>query len=693
MRRASHIAGLGLAVLLVVSTGGLGRWAHATLIESNPADGSTLGVSPSEVRLRLAEDISLRFSTVQLLDVSGQAVDSSAMQLSRPEPGVLVLTLPELLPGVYSVFYKTLSEADGHFTRGLTVFGVGVPAVRGAGAAAVSDAEPPTLEIFFRWLFFSSALVMVGALAVAALVLDRPGASSDNVVWMRQRAVDRVLTCAIVCAGSGLLAGLGNLWSQAAVLQAEDVADGSVLAVAWTVLCETRWGTIWWIREISLGATEAVLLLLFRSQSTARVGRMRSALDASNAEFAVSQQMPDSGHRPMLHNPLWLAAAALSVTVAIAQALMGHAAGVGERSALVAAADVVHLLAAGVWAGGIISLVVAFVPYLRRDVFDFATIARAGWGPFSLPAAISVALLIMTGVFSLGHQVASVDALIGTPYGQALLAKIGIVLLMGGIGLVNLTTLHSMHVHAFVDRACRLLISSKSAFPTLIRCDIGAAFLVILIASAITANPAPRGLEFLVAAEDVHSVQSKAVDDVVVTLSVKPNLPGPNVLTVFAASQRRPAPAEIMRVILRFTYRDRDIGRVSAVAQHVERDRFVLAGSHLSLTGAWAIDVVVRRRGVEDIVARFDWTVPPAGDLQPTILSKRAIRPTTDWLALTALLLIAAAIVMRLAMGRRIGRRGSGSGRLLATLATVSNATTSFAPRVCARRTLRRRIS
>jgi hypothetical protein len=227
----------------------------------------------------------------------------------------------------------------------------------------------------------------------------------------------------------------------------------------------------------------------------------------------------------------------------------------------------------------------------------------------------------------------------------------------------------------------------------LVRCDVAAAFLLVLVASVITANPAPRGLEFRVAAEDVHRMQSKVVDDVMVTLSIKPNLPGPNVLTVFAASQHRPAPAEIMRVILRFTNRDRDLGRVSAVAQHIERDRFVLTGSQLSLTGAWAIDVVVRRRGVEDIVARFDWTVPPAGDLQPTILSKREIRPTTDWLALTALVLIAGTMVVRLAIVQRTRRRRSGSGHVLSSLGTISNATTSFAPRLCAREILRRSMS
>ena len=95
------------------------------------------------------------------------------------------------------------------------------------------------------------------------------------------------------------------------------------------------------------------------------------------------------------------------------------------------------------------------------------------------------------------------------------------------------------------------------------------------------------------------------MDDVVVTLSVKPNRPGPNVLTVFAASTRRPAAGGHHPRVPAFHPQNADLGRVSATAQAIERDRFLVSGNYLSLAGLWRIDVVVRRRGVEDRIVPF----------------------------------------------------------------------------------------
>ena len=130
------------------------------------------------------------------------------------------------------------------------------------------------------------------------------------------------------------------------------------------------------------------------------------------------------------------------------------------------------------------------------------------------------------------------------------------------------------------------------------------------------------------------------MDDLVITLGAKPNRPGQNVFTVFAASTRRPDPVEISRVILRFTNLDQDIGRESITLEEVGRDRYLLGGNYLRLAGNWQIDVVVRRLGMEDSVAHFNWVVAPPGEAQPVLVSKAPLGVVLSLAAAFMLLLI-----------------------------------------------------
>lgn len=158
--------------------------------------------------------------------------------------------------------------------------------------------------------------------------------------------------------------------------------------------------------------------------------------------------------------------------------------------------------------------------------------------------------------------------------------------------------------------------------PRLVITKGGLSILVLLVTGLVTAAPSPRSSTFTVDPEDVPSALSQNVEDLVITLGAKPNRPGQNVFSVFAASTRRPPPVEISRVILRFTNLDQDIGRESITLEEVGRDRYLLGGNYLRLAGNWQVDVVVRRMGMEDSVARFNWVVAPPGETRPVVVSK-----------------------------------------------------------------------
>lgn len=93
----------------------------------------------------------------------------------------------------------------------------------------------------------------------------------------------------------------------------------------------------------------------------------------------------------------------------------------GSYPALGAIADLFHLLGISLWVGGLVLLTVAVVP--RRRPAELAAVVPA----FSALAAVSVAVIVATGVVLAWQVVGSFDDLTQTSYGRLLLIKAGLV--------------------------------------------------------------------------------------------------------------------------------------------------------------------------------------------------------------------------------------------------------------------------
>ena len=568
--------------------------AHATLTRSDPADGAVLAEVPREVRLWFSEDVSRRFSSVELFDAGSKPVATAGLRADPTDAKLLDLVLPDLPLGLYSVLWTVLSETDSHLSRGFLVFAAGEGADPSAVTVPGITSAPPIGEVLLRWINLSLLVAWTGAVAVLRFLIP----ADERAAAVLGAARCRVLAWARACAVLGVAAGVGLLFWHAATVRETLPQRPSLASVGWQMLVRTRWGTLWLSREALLLALTGVLW----------------------AQAA--------GPRP-LRRERSTAALVLAVAVIAVETLTGHAATLDSNVALAVVADLVHLLAASLWVGGLVALGVGLLPLARQDRDDFASIVRAGWRPFSRVAAVSVALLLASGSYGMGRQVASLDALVTTPYGKVLSAKIGLTGLMGALGLASSMLLHPGRVAGPLARLLRRPTGwtplRPSRLPALVVSESALAPLVLLAAGFITAAPSPRGAEFTIAPESVHTALTETVDDLVVTLSGKPNRPGPNAFTVSVGSTRRPPPAEVVRVILRLTFVEEDLGRRSVVAEEVQPGRFLLGSVSLARAGLWRIDVVVRRRGIEDRVARFDWLVPPAGGVRPARVSKRPL--------------------------------------------------------------------
>jgi putative copper resistance protein D len=107
-------------------------------------------------------------------------------------------------------------------------------------------------------------------------------------------------------------------------------------------------------------------------------------------------------------------------------AAAGHAAAVEPDTAVAIAIDVLHLLAAGVWVGGLPAL--AFLLALAgqergADARPYAVLAARR---FSTTALALVVVLIVSGAWNTWAQVGSVPGLLGTLHGHLLLIKLAV---------------------------------------------------------------------------------------------------------------------------------------------------------------------------------------------------------------------------------------------------------------------------
>jgi copper transport protein len=551
--------------------------AHAVLVRSEPPDGSALARAPREMSLRFNEDISPRFRVVRLVDARGRAV--AGVRVRSDGARGLALTVPRLPRGAYQLTWEVLAEDDGHVTGGALVFGVAARAP--ARAPGGPGTAPVPLEAALRWVDLTLLLGLIGALSMVA-VLARAGAPPAARIARR-----RLLSAAALAAGGGLAVGVALLARQVTRLHAvaPDTTAGQVL--------RTRWGALWNARELLLAALLIAVLSLRRRPRGRR-------LEASAAVCVVA-------------------------ALAVVRALAGHAAA-DSRPTLAVAVAAMHVLAAGVWMGG----VAAFGLALAAAGPNARELARACRTPFARVALIGLAALAVTGLVEAGAQVASVDALLTTDYGRTLITKCALVTGAVVLGLGNAALLRD------------------GTLPRLLRAEVAIGLGIVLAAAVLSASPPAKGPEFGAPRPVVAPALIGRAGDLVVTATTRPNRPGMNLFTVAAASSRRPPPAPVTRLELLLA-RAGEPARTVALRRQAA-GRFA-GGAELDADGRWRMTAVISRGGRE-LRVPFRWSVNAPDPARPVVYSAQPLAPLLDGAAAVVLLALAAAVLT--AAARRV---------------------------------------
>ena len=592
VRRLARLVAAVAVAGLTVLVGPAPAQAHAYLARSAPADGAVLDRAPEVLSLSFTERVELSAARITLVDGDGRHWSITGLALRGPdgasvteaadteEPVTLVAGLPALPPNTYHVSWRTLSSEDLHNTSGTLVFGVGRQ-VTAAGTAG--PVGPGPRETIARALGLLGLAVLLGG---AGLVLLHAGAARHRPDPASTVVRRRLLTV------SGYAGGLALV---AAPLQlAIQLAGASRSRLLIDQLTSGRW----LLRELGLAVLLAAML---------RAARRPTA--AARATVTVG--------------------AAGALAAAAGTALLGHPMGGPLRTALVGG---VHVLAAAGWAGGVLATALALLPLVRR-VPDRAEQVRALLRAFAALAVGCLILLLLTGLLLIGAQVVTVDALLGSPYGLLLLAK---VVAAGAAGVLGLRTARRLR-RADLPRRGLLL-------------EAGLLAVALGLAGALAAAGPGRGPAFPVAdaTRAVPQVSGQAAD-LVDTVAVRPNRPGRNVVSVTVGDTRRPAPGPVTGVSLLLT------GPNGERAVHpVTRTTggWVVTVDDFRTPGEWRVGVTVLRDGLPPVTDTHPWLVPagePAGGA--IRVSAAPLRPVLDRAA--GLLALLAVVTGALLLGWR----------------------------------------
>jgi copper resistance protein D len=200
---------------------------------------------------------------------------------------------------------------------------------------------------------------------------------------------------------AALLSAVGWLGCEA-VLMSGDPNGYREGATIWAVLGDTEFGGIWRWRLLLL-----LLLPIFL------------------------------GWRLLTHRtPLIWPVLASGILLVASLAGVGHGAmGLGFSAWAHLGNQAVHLLAAAVWVGGLLSLFHT-IRYIR-DAALGVEMQRHALGRFSLVGFVAVSLILASGLLNSWFLVGSFDALLHTTYGQVLMIKVACFLFMVALAAFN----------------------------------------------------------------------------------------------------------------------------------------------------------------------------------------------------------------------------------------------------------------
>lgn len=120
MRTSTYLVAVLLSATALIQSP---AWAHAALASAEPASNVILTASPAMVTLHFTEKLEASFSSIKVMDATGQSVTKQKAELDVADPTILHVALPALQVGKYNVQWTAVGH-DGHRRTGHYAFTV-----------------------------------------------------------------------------------------------------------------------------------------------------------------------------------------------------------------------------------------------------------------------------------------------------------------------------------------------------------------------------------------------------------------------------------------------------------------------------------------------------------------------------------------------------------------------------------------
>lgn len=557
MGRAVVVLTVALLILLVATAPAR---AHARLTGTTPADQTVLDDAPTQVVFAFDQAATLVPGGITVVGPDGSAVALGVVTTSADGTIVTVPLLDPLAQGSHVATWRIVSE-DGHPIGGSSVFSVGAPTPlpKAAPAAAASTALTTAVERNLRAFSYLAVLLLVGAIAFRRA---ESGDRTGQPLLVTTAAVVPWLALATLATEATLVRGLG---------------PGALLdATTWRDVLATP------------------------------VGRSAIALGAGGL---VAGRWLDRGGRGTA-----LLAGALMVAAPVAE---GHTL-TASPVWLTVTSDVVHLLAAAVWSGGLALLVVR----LRSLGAEQVEATSRSVARFSGTAAVALLAVTVTGTTLSWVTVGGLAGL-ATPYGAALLAKIGLVGLVAGVGGWNrwrlvprvratrLVAVPAGGSDAAPERRSTSLLAPDDArawrlLRRTLRAEVGLLVLVVAASATLVGLQPGRAA----AEARLTTTVEQRDDEHTFRLAVRPALAGGVNRAEIGIRDVHGYPLHTEDFVVRLSHPASGIGPIER-RPFGDHGFWRIEGTEFAVPGTWVVEVVARVDTFEEVRHRFEVEIAP----------------------------------------------------------------------------------
>ena len=546
---------------------------------------------------------------------------------------------------VYTVSYRVTSAVDGHVSTGTWAFLVD----------PTGTLPPPTLEtrtgsptgdaitVAARWLALAAGLLLLG-LALFWIVSARPSLSEHSAIGDGPTGAGSVAPWGMIALGAAI--AFGGLAAYL-TLAARPFVDASAGHVG-----HGGAGAFPLDFAAPFGATRFAIAM-----RVAEVGAGVAFLLATARYFAVDEARKRGVTPARDRDPtfLWLVAASAAASLA-GSSLAGHASSRGGL--LFAAVDWLHLLAVAAWVGTLPGLLL-LARRARTLGAEEGPLLGATLRRHSRLALAAAPIVALTGIANSPLVLGGAQGLIGTEYGNALLAKVALFATALAIGAVNFFLIRGGAFRRVVP-----LIAAELA--------IGA-LAVLAASSLVTAQPAAGRAPVLtrsaIGTLQLYGPAGRSTVHAAVIVAA----PGNQQYQVSVADTASGAyRTDVQRVTLVFNAPAGSGLPTERVELQEGTDPWLWGtrGAHTPVVGDWKLEVIVLRAGQAQESASFDLPVtealPPATVPPPDTGIGVPLPLAWLWVALppgAAGWLVPVALLLGLAVVSGLERRRIGASR------------------------------